>query len=101
MVGYWEGFALGVFGGIGIEILKWYSIRDELLQKQKPLWPNSLQYWIVTGSMIIFGGFFVLVYLGSGVGISYFLAVHIGASTPLLLTGIGKSTPSIQPGKID
>lgn len=96
-----EAFLFGFSGGAAAELLKWWNVRDELKQKGLPEWSKSIVYWIVTITMILVGGGMVLVYMWSGAVLNAVLAVHIGASTPLIISGITRETPSIPPGSID
>ena len=96
-----EGFLFGLSGGSAIELLKWWNLRHELKPKGIPDWSKSWLYWIITVLMIFAGGFLVIVYLKSGAVLNTVLAVHIGASTPVILTGISRETPPILPGTID
>lgn len=100
-MGYWEVFTFGCVGGVAAEILKWWKIRDELERKRLPNWSKSIPYWIVTSLMIILGGGVVIIYVRSGAVLNPFLAFHIGATAPLIISGIMREVPSIPPGKID
>ena len=51
----------GIGGGLAVEILRFYRIRDDL-HKGAPDWSKSWLYWAVTLAMIALGG--VLVGLG-------------------------------------
>lgn len=55
----------GVGGGIAVEILRFYRIRDDL-HKGAPDWSKSWLYWAVTLAMIALGGVLVGLYESSG-----------------------------------
>ena len=96
-----ENFIFGCIGGGAVELLKWWKIRHDLEQKGIPNWSKSLPYWIITSLMIILGGGVVIIYVKSGAVLNPFLAFHIGATTPLIISGLTRVAPSIPPGKID
>ncbi|MDA0239621.1 MAG: hypothetical protein O3A84_06290 [Proteobacteria bacterium] len=100
MTGF-EGFLFGCGGGVAAEVLKWWNVRDELRQKNLPDWSKSYIYWVVTGFMILLGGALVVVYIQSGAVLNALLAVQVGVSTPLIISGISKEAPKIPPGSID
>ena len=64
-------------------------------------WSKSYLYWVITVVMMLLGGCMVMVYMKSSAVLNAFLAVHIGASTPLIISGITRETPSISIGNID
>lgn len=95
-----EGIAFGSVGGSLGEILKWWHIREEIQEKGVPDWSRSKAYWIITFLMVAAGGFMVFVYMKSGTTLNPVVAVHIGAATPLIISGIVRQVP-VAPGKID
>ena len=48
----------GIGGGIAVEVLRFYRIRDDL-HKGAPDWSKSWLYWAVTLAMIALGGVLV------------------------------------------
>ena len=100
-MGYIDGFILGSFGGALGEFIKWYNIRNEISRTGVPDWSKSYLYWVITVVMMLLGGCMVMVYMKSSAVLNAFLAVHIGASTPLIISGITRETPSISIGNID
>lgn len=83
------------------EFIKWYNIRDEISRKGLPERAKSISFWVITIIMWLFGGVMVFVYIKTGAVLNAFLAIQIGASTPLIITGITKEIPSISPGNVD
>jgi len=99
-MGYYEAFAYGVGGGAAVELLKWWRLREELMEKGVPDWSRSPLYWVITLVMVLAGGGLVFIHMRSGAVLTALLALQVGASTPLILTGIAREVP-ILPGKID
>ena len=84
----------GVGGGIAVEILRFYRIRDDL-HKGAPDWSKSWLYWAVTLAMIALGGVLVGLYESSGdVELNGLLAFNIGASAPLIIANLTDRAPS-------
>lgn len=82
-------FALGLFGGMAVEALKWYKLRESV---NFPKYRKSLFYWAITIVFIVIGG--VLAWAYSIVGsINALLAINVGASAPLIITGFAKTPP--------
>jgi len=91
------GFAIGVLGGIAAETLKWHNLKDGLQEKGIPESSKSFWYWLITVVMIALGGALVVIYMNSGAIFTPIVALHIGASTPLLLAGITREIPTLPP----
>lgn len=92
-----EGFFWGLLGGVLPEFYGLYKIREDF-HAQRPRWISSWFYWVVTALMVLLGGGVVAFYLNSGTTLSPFLAVHIGAATPTLISSILKGKPAVEPG---
>lgn len=89
-------FFWGTVGGIGGELLKWYSMREQLHAK-KPDYATSWSYWIITILMILAGGGIAFIHGIYGTVIHPFLGMNIGASAPLILKEIVHNSPEIKP----
>ena len=96
----WDGFWLGVLGGIFGELVDLFKLR-QVPMNTLPEWLRSLWYWTLTGLMILSGGGLVAIYLKSNIQVAPILAVNIGASAPLILGALVAQVPPIQPGKMD
>ncbi len=91
----------GFGGGVAMEVLRFFRIRDEL-HRGLPDWAKSWLYWVVTLAMALVGALLVVMHQGAGdVQLNPALAFNIGVSAPLLLTSLTKQVPPIQPGEID
>jgi hypothetical protein len=95
----WGALAYGVIGGALPEFLAVYRKRDEPQKsaKVKRFWT----WWLPTVGMIAAGGGLAFVYVKSGNSLNPFLAINVGASTPLILGSLVSTTPTIPPGKVD
>lgn len=99
-MGIVEGIVYGIVGGSLVEVLKWWHIREEIQEKGLPNWSKSKPYWIITFLMIAAGGIMVFIYMESGTTLNPVVAVHLGAATPLIISGIVRQVP-VSPGKVD
>jgi hypothetical protein len=86
----------GVFGGLLAELMKWFPKRE--------LWNTAIKsiesktaYCILTGLMVLAGGGLVFMYRLSGVQLTYWLAVNLGVTAPLLLKVAVEKTPDLAP----
>lgn len=94
-----EGFVWGVLGGILVEALFWWRIRDKA---DRPDFANSVRYyWLPTIAMIFAGGVIVIAHLRSGSSLSAHASLNLGASAPLVLGAASKSLPEVDPGRVD
>jgi hypothetical protein len=78
--GFGQVFLAGAFGGLLIEILRWWKLRDAA---ELPAYRTSLFYWSITIAMICVGGILATLY-----GIdnrSALMVVNLGASAPALI----------------
>ena len=78
--GFLPVFGLGMLGGLAIEILKWYKLRES---SEFPHYVNNISYWLITMVMITLGG--VIACLYGTVNRDPISVVQLGASTPALL----------------
>jgi hypothetical protein len=86
--GTWQVFAVGAFGGVLLEALRWWKLREaELL----PSYAVSRIYWLITIVMIVLGG--VLAVLHGTDARSAFLVVNLGASAPALIGAFSVKPP--------
>jgi len=93
-MGLLDGFVYGLLGGIASEVWGLYNMRYDF-HENKPKWITSYFYWILTISMILIGGGTVCLYIKAGVNVNEFMAVHLGVSTPLLISAMIKEAPKI------
>ena len=85
VTGFWPVFLLGCVGGMMIEILRWWKIREEPL---RPAYYSSPFYWMITVLMILTGGGLATLY---GVEQVHAIAVaNLGASAPALMAVLAK-----------
>lgn len=99
-MGELEGFGFGIFGGFLAELLGWFRLRHATPASVRE-WPRLWTYWVPTILMILAGGGIVLVYTKSGAALNPILALHIGASAPLIIAGLIGQVPRIDPGAAD
>lgn len=76
--------AAGFAGGVSIELVKCYKIRDLPINKL-PQWVKSPFYWLISFLMALAGGGLVALYILSGFDVKFFMAFNIGLSAPLIL----------------
>jgi len=96
-MGTLEGFMFGLLGGVLAELAGLYKLRHA---SKPPQFLKSWFYGIVTLAMICAGGSIVFVYLQSGVTFTPIVAVHVGASAPLMLRNLA-AIPPPGPGSSD
>ena len=78
----WQPFLLGVVGGIAFDFIPLYSFRWD---EARPPWIKSWYFWITGLGMWIFGGGLAYLYHQQLSEFSPILALHVGASAPLLI----------------
>lgn len=100
IMGLFEGFIYGVFGGVFSEVLGLFKMRREA-SSLRPEWIKSPFYWIITGTMILAGGGLVFAYLESDFPMNAILALNVGASAPLILENLAGQVPKMPMGRID
>lgn len=88
----------GLIGGALPEFLAVYRRRDAPQKSEKF---KRWSWWLPTLGMIAAGGGLAVVYVESGNSLNPFLAINVGASTPLILGSLVATAPTIPPGKID
>jgi drug/metabolite transporter (DMT)-like permease len=87
--GFLPVFLVGCLGGIFAETAKWYRFRDS---GRLPRYVRTKRYWILTGLMVVAGGFLASLY---GVHlVNAILATNIGASAPLIVASLAATAPS-------
>lgn len=84
-----EAGLYGMLGGILPEILALYNLRH-LKKGEKPQWVGSLFYWTITLIMVLVGGGTVIFYRHIGINVNELMAIHLGISTPVLITTMTK-----------
>jgi hypothetical protein len=88
--GFWPIFGLGAGGGIAIEVLRWWKLRDA---GTWPEYAKQYRYWIITAAMVMLGGGVAVLY---GVtNRSAIMVVNLGAAAPSLIGAF--STPPRSP----
>ena len=83
--GIWQVFLVGCFGGIILEAVKWYGLRDSA---NLPVYCKSAPYWGITIVMILIGGGLAIFY--GTENIDPLLVLNIGASAPVIISALGK-----------
>lgn len=84
--GFWPVLGCGLFGGLAVEVLRWWKIRTS---PNLPQYAHSPFYWMITALMIVFGGVLAVLY---GIDSRNALMVaNIGASAPVLLSALIKA----------
>src|SRR5439155_19884260 len=92
-------FAVGCFGGLLGEFLKWYQLRES---QNFPAYARSAIYWIVTLAVIAAGGAIAAFYgtedrsaiLVANIGLSASLIIRLLAVTyPVQATGTARCLP--------
>lgn len=96
--GFWWVFGVGIVGGLALEVLHWYGLRDSA---NNDVYKKSLFYWIITALMILIGGALAVFY---GIeSIDAMLAFNVGASAPALIASASKAvnpeSPKTDPTK--
>ena len=89
-----EGFVFGVGGGSVPELYGLWQLR-KIPKVDRPDWLFSFFYWFMTSVMVLLGGGVVWLYLKSGINVNYFMAVHLGIATPLIIGNLMKKEPDI------
>jgi hypothetical protein len=79
--GGWAVFGIGACGGILIELLRWWKIREN---KRLPTYARSKFYWLVTFAMVLAGGGLAILY-GYAEPRNALIVLNLGASAPALL----------------
>ena len=90
-----EAVMYGTIGGALPEFLAIYNLRAS--EKPKPYWLTSGFYWCITVVMILLGGGTVLLYQKVGINMNEYIAIHLGMSTPVLISTVAKEKPKINP----
>ena len=86
-------FAVGCFGGLLGELLKWYQLRES---QNFPAYARSAIYWIVTLAVIAAGGAIAAFY--GTEDRSAILVANIGLSAPLIIRSLAATNPVETPG---
>ncbi len=73
-------FLFGCLGGIAIELLRWWKLRESI---EFPIYARKWTYWCLTIAMILAGGLIAVAY-GTDPK-SALLAMNLGASTPAII----------------
>jgi hypothetical protein len=93
---YWQIFAAGCFGGVCCEALHWLNLYRKAKNGNVPQYGRHWQYWLLVTIMIFIAGGMCLFYFGARAqGIA---AVHVGASTPLILQKLVTTMPRASRG---
>lgn len=87
--GMWPLFGCGVLGGLLVELLRWWKLRES---ETFPSYSRSPFYWLITLAMILAGGFISVLY-----GLeprNALMAVNIGASAPAVIGALAVKPPN-------
>lgn len=79
--GWMQVFATGAFGGLLLEILRWWKLRES---SRLPKYCKSPFYWSVTLAMILGGGVLAVLY-GIDESRNALMVMNVGASAPALV----------------
>lgn len=91
----WIQCLLGVAGGLGCELLHWYSLSRKPQGAKR--FSKQPVYWVTTTGMILLGGAMPLLYLQGTA--SALLCFHLGAATPILLQKLVAAAPPLTRGQ--
>ena len=96
-----EAFNLGLFGLFGGVLAEAAGIMalQTTAAGLRPVWLKDWFFWMWVVFRILCGGVLVLAYVLSGVSLTAFLAIHIGASSPLIIRTLINDVPPSPPGK--
>lgn len=83
----------GVFGGAIVELVKWYTHRQDVSDLIKGI-KNKTIYWALTIVMMLTAAPLVFAHRSSGAQLTIILAINIGASAPLFWKLVGESIPN-------
>jgi hypothetical protein len=92
------GFWWGLLGGL-LPVIVDIQAQLRLPRARQPAWFTSPAYWIVRGALVLAGGVIVVAYMQSGNALQPWAALHIGASSPLLISALIRRAPRIRPGR--
>jgi hypothetical protein len=87
-------FAVGLLGGVMLELFHWYSLRRE---GRLPRYATRIFYWIVSGLMAVTGGLLAWLYLGPNTDAVN--ALYIGLSAPLILQKVTSNVAHVPGAK--
>ena len=87
-----EVFVWGLLGGFGAEFAVVFQLRHQL-RVGRHYWLRSGEYWLIVVAMIVFAGVIVVAHARSGATLNPWMAIQLGASTPLLLRKFREAVP--------
>jgi len=90
---WYQVFGFGLVGGLIPELLGLYRIRTHSAAR-RPAYLKTYFYWFVSAGMVVAGGLLAAVY-NHYYPINGILAIHLGASAPLIL-GSMRNAPDLQ-----
>ncbi len=77
ITGGWMIYLFGCVGGVAVELLRWWKLRESL---EFPVFVRKPTYWILTILMILLGGVVAIAYgMEKSTAI---LSMNLGASAP-------------------
>lgn len=88
-VNEWTQFACGLLGSVSVELL--YVLKVYQSGRRFPSRYGKVGFWIVRSALAVIAGVLSSLYNPS----SLILALHIGASTPLLIAAFAQSAPTV------
>lgn len=87
--GFWSVLSLGILGGILVEVLRWWKLRES---PALPTYARSPFYWSISVVMILAGG--VLATLYGVEARNAIMVVNLGAAAPALIGALAVPSPS-------
>jgi hypothetical protein len=95
-----EALIWGLIGGVASEVSGIYDLR----RHDPSNWPHYMKlksYWAVTAIMACIGAALAYAYSRSGIAVRPILAINVGASAPLILRQLKRTTPRPGPGSVN
>lgn len=101
MLSFTPAFLVGFAGAVLIEILPILELRRKP-RHQWPEWVKSKDYWLLSIVGFVIGGAISGAYASSG-GLSWYVALNVGAAWPAVIAGLAKGTGELKPdpAKVD
>ncbi len=88
-------FLVGFVGAVLIEILPILELRRKP-RHEWPEWVKSKDYWLLSLVGFVIGGGIASAYATAS-GLSWYIALNVGAAWPAVIAGLAKGTGEIRP----